>query len=66
MKRFGACWPGGDSRRHAQRPVHAVRSGGGHDRLRTRGPILSLLGALLLVMAFPELSLWLPRQLGYG
>lgn len=28
-------------------------------------PIAALLVALLLVMAFPELSLWLPRHLGY-
>lgn len=28
-------------------------------------PLAAMLGALLLVMAFPELALWLPRHLGY-
>ncbi len=28
-------------------------------------PLAAMLGALLLVMAFPELALWLPRRLGY-
>jgi C4-dicarboxylate transporter, DctM subunit len=27
--------------------------------------VLSMLGALLLVAAFPQIALWLPRQLGY-
>jgi C4-dicarboxylate transporter, DctM subunit len=27
--------------------------------------VLSMMGALLLVAAFPQLALWLPRQLGY-
>ena len=29
-------------------------------------PIAAMLVALLLVVAFPELALWLPRRLGYG
>jgi TRAP-type C4-dicarboxylate transport system permease large subunit len=27
--------------------------------------VLSMLGALILVAAFPQLALWLPTQLGY-
>ena len=29
-------------------------------------PLAAMLVALLLVVAFPELALWLPRRLGYG